>query len=439
MISCEPYFVLNVNFRTLIIWNDIPNYSKMSVVQITFSRKCLYITLIAIALITCVDPYYPQLKGYESLLVIDGLITDEDAAYVVRLSRTKQDKNDSLVTVSDATVYITDNESNTTFLKSCGSGVYKTDSLEFKGSAGRTYILHILTSDGEEYESDPCYMNSVQGIDSIYYKQFEDIGTNWSEGNKGILISLNSENGDENQFYRWSYEETWKFRIPTPVKYVYVNESNIYEIPLADEYCWKNQKSEDILVHAVYPGQSTRIKEEPIKFIATGKSDRMTILYSILVKQFSISQKEYTFWSDLQLVNNSGGDIFESQPFSVAGNIHNINNPEDHVLGYFQVSSVTQKRIFISPTDIAGMNLPGFNYPCEVTAKKPSDYPYPFRTTFDEIYQMFCEWHHEYKFIWPIYFDGGFNLNRLAFTTNECADCRITGTLKKPDFWIDEK
>ena len=55
-----------------------------------------------------------------------------------------------------------------------GKGVYKTDSLDFKGVAGRTYVLHIKTGEGMEYESDPCLMHPGSEIDSIYFiKDFE--------------------------------------------------------------------------------------------------------------------------------------------------------------------------------------------------------------------------------------------------------------------------
>ncbi len=35
-------------------------------------------------LTTCIDPYTPNLSGYESLLVVDGQITNENSSYTVR-------------------------------------------------------------------------------------------------------------------------------------------------------------------------------------------------------------------------------------------------------------------------------------------------------------------------------------------------------------------
>jgi hypothetical protein len=399
--------------------------------------RSLFLFFFIFSLITCIDPYYPHLSGYNSLLVVDGMVTDQNAAYIVRLSRTKQDRNANTLMISDATVFITDDKANKTYLKSSGSGIYKTDSLQFIGSEGQTYILHLITTDGEEYESEPCLMYPVPDIDSIYFEKHEDPGTNWSEGNTGLLISLDAKPGDENQFYRWDYEETWKFKVPNPSRFIYISDTDIYAIPDVKEYCWKNQKSDDILIHSVHTGQNSHIGGEPIKFIATQKSDRLTLQYSILVKQYSVSEEEYDFWNGLKMVNESGGDIFESQPFSVMGNIRNINNPDERVLGYFQVSALKQQRKNISLSDIASLDLPNYIYPCALIAKSPDDYPPPFRTSFNEIYRMFCVDRSEYAFVEPLYYPGTFNLLKLVFTTKECADCEVTGTSTKPDFWID--
>jgi hypothetical protein len=401
--------------------------------------KTLLMLIFLAVFITCVDPYFPHLSGYESLLVVDGLITDENAAYLVRISRTKQERDDSTVFVSDATVYITDDEGRQSNLMLDAPGTYKTDSASFTGEAGRSYTLHFETSDGRIYESEPCLMFPVPGIDSIYYEKHEEPGNEWKEGIEGILIYLDSEHGDENQYYRWDFEETWKFKVPNPTKFIYINETDIYETPDVKEFCWRSHLSDDILINSVPFGQSNRIRREPLTFIAPARSDRLEMLYSILVKQYSVSEKEYNFWDGLKMVNESGGDIFESQPFAVPGNIHNINNPDEHILGYFQVSSVKEKRLYISKGELGEMNLPAYNYPCELLYRSPEDYPYPFRTTFDEIYQLYCVFQNKYAFVGPLYYPGTFTLRKLVFTPRECANCELTGNSKRPAFWKDMK
>jgi len=398
------------------------------------------ITLIAVfTLCTCIDPYTPKLKGYDSLLVVDGLITDANTSYTVKLSGTIQNQNNSPVMVSDANVFITDDAGNNCNLKNRGNGIYKTDSLEFIGIVGRTYTLHITTNAGDEYVSDPCVMQSVPDIDSIYFAKDQELINNGTQSQEGVSIYLDSKEGDYNQYYRWAYEETWKFKVPYPKKFNFnMADSSITSVAAVKEYCWKSRNSDEILIYSNYSGQTGPIKKEPIYFIATDQSDRLLIEYSILIKQYSVSKAEYDFWNNLKQVNESGGDIFASQPFPVISNIHNINNPGEQVLGYFQVSSVKQKRKNIPFSEIAGMNLPFYHYPCERIEAAPSDYQAALGPliTWDFVYALFCVTS-DYYFVEPVYGNGANQLEKMVFARPECANCEITGTITKPVFWVD--
>jgi hypothetical protein len=52
------------------------------------------------------------------------------------------------------------------------------------------------------------------------------------------------------------------------------------------------------------------------------------------------------------------------------------------------------------------------------------------------LYEMYCV-NSDFYFVEPKYAPGSPILQKLVFTTPECADCEITGTVKKPDFWVD--
>jgi hypothetical protein len=399
------------------------------------------VVLITVFLIcTCIDPYAPKLKGNDSLLVVDGLIIDANTSYTVKLSRTFQDLSSSREVVSGASVTIADDVGINHYLNETDYGVYKTDSLEFTGLVGRTYTLHITTREGDQYISDTCAMLPVPEIDSVYFARDQELENNNTEIEDGIRIYLDSKPGDKNQYYRWSYEETWKFRVPDPKKYDYITGGTVIPVKTVKEFCWKSNKSYEILIHSVNSGEMDPIKKLPVFFIASNKSDRLMIEYSILVKQYSISKNEYEFWDNLQQVNESGADIFASQPFPVGSNLHNINNPKEQVLGYFQVSAVKQKRLFIPFSVYAKMHLPFFLYDqCVRIVKDPNDYPSGYGgtpPTLDDLYALFCI-RSNYYFIEPQYNSLTGTIEDLVFTTPECADCELTGTFNKPDFWVD--
>lgn len=397
------------------------------------------IALVAVfTLCTCIDPYIPNLKGFEPLLVIEGLITDANTSYTVRLSKTFQQQNDDPVVVSDATVFITDDAGISSYLNNKGNGTYKTDSLEFQGVIGRTYVLHVQTKGGEVYESDPCLMLPVSDIDSVYFAKDQEIVNNGTETQDGIRIFLDSKEGAGNQYYRWAFEETWKYKVPYPKKYDYINDTIINPVSDIKEFCWKTRESDGILINSNSSGLSGAIKKQPLFFIAADQSDRLLIEYSILVRQYSISKSEYDFWNDLNQVDVSGSDIFARQPFTVTSNLRNINNPKERILGYFQVSAVRVKRKFIPFSEIVGLNLPFYHYPCEMIQKDPNDFPNPHgpKYTWNQIYALYCKTS-DYYFVEPLYIPGTDELSKLVFARPECANCELTGTRTKPDFWVD--
>jgi hypothetical protein len=407
--------------------------------MVKMRSRSILIVVVVFTLCTCIDPYSPKLSGYDSLLVVDGIITDANSSYTIKISRTFQEQNSFPMGVSDASVSISDDAGIITHLKYKGNGIYKTDSLEFTGTIGRTYVLHIITSEGEEFESEPCLMQSVPDIDSVYYEKEQELTNNQTQIQDGIRIYLDSKGGDNNQYYRWAFDETWKFKVPFPKKYDFnVDDSSISPVAVIKEYCWKNRKSDGIMIRSIYQGEPSDIKKQPVFFIASNKSDRLLIQYSILVSQYSISKKEFDFWNNMKQVDESGGDLFAKQPFTAISNISNKTNPKERVLGYFQVSGVKQKRKYITLNELYGLNLPLYSYPCTSIEKDPVDFIVPDGpiVTWYDVYSFFCITS-TYYFVEPKYLPSSDQLSKFVFTTPECADCELTGNLKKPDFWVD--
>lgn len=402
-------------------------------------RAALILSLgFLITILTCIDPYVPELEKYENILVVEGMITDENSSYVVRLSKTLKDLDAEPSAIVDATVFISDNAGSECKLKHISGGEYRTDSTFFRGIAGRSYVLHIITNEGAEYVSDQCTMMDVPEIDSIWFKKDLEFVNNGSEANEGLQIYLKSKKGDINRYYRWSFDETWLFKVPTAKKAIYIDEKTILMTTDFNEYCWKSKKSDAIIINSVYSEASDRIGYQPICFIASDRSDRLMIKYSINVKQYSISKNEFDFWENMKKINESGSDIFASQPFTVTSNIHNKNDPSERVLGYFQVSSVTQKRINLTFNDIIKLDLPLYHYPCERIEASPKDHPWNKFVpppTFDELNEIFVSL--GYYFVEPKYFHGTLLLDQLVFARPVCADCELSGSGVEPDFWKD--
>jgi hypothetical protein len=177
-----------------------------------------------------------------------------------------------------------------------------------------------------------------------------------------------------------------------------------------------------------------QIKERLVTFIPTGLNDKISVRYSILVKQMTISKDEYNFWKKLQSSTEDVGDIFGNQPFSIKGNILNITDNKEPVLGYFQVASVESKRFYINHSELFGMDLPDF-----ITSK----YCELYEATVDGYYKSVYDIYNKlvlngiYKIFAPIYDFAGIEVVGLILSPRECSDCTYTGSNKKPPFWQD--
>ncbi len=400
--------------------------------------------ILLLALTSCIDPYILNLDEYESLLVVDGMITDEPVSYKIKLSRTFQNEEALLVAVSNAEVSVQDESGNITVFQEKDPGIYRSDSAYFTGRVGGIYTLLIKTDDLLEYESDPCLMTGVPEIDSIYFAYDRELINNGTEEEEGIRIYLDASNKNEVcKYFRWEFDEVWKFQTPYPVAYKYLGGGKIESILVENHTCWKYRQSNDVIIHSTELQKTGQVSRQALRFIASNKSDRLRKQYSIHVKQYSLSKNEYEFWNNLKQVSESGGDIFEKQPFSVIGNIHCINRENEKVLGYFQVSAIKKMRKYITYGQLVDLDIPFYKYPCSSIEYGPYDLygpslPYPVPPEiYDAVYRRFINL--GYVFIRPddMIGPGGLILNTFVFATKECSDCSLTGSPDKPDFWID--
>jgi hypothetical protein len=66
--------------------------------------------------------------------------------------------------------------------------------------------------------------------------------------------------------------------------------------------------------------------------------DEFLEMHYFTVYQKVISQEAYDYWERIEIVASQSGDLFDQPPVTVEGNIFEKENPENFVLGYFEVS-----------------------------------------------------------------------------------------------------
>lgn len=388
-------------------------------------HKLILFVFLAVICVDCIDPYYYDIDGLEPMMVVDALITDEDAPNYVKLSWAPP-LSGWLDKVHGATVVISDDSGNSVTLEEKLWGEYWTDPTTFRGEVGESYTLSITTFDGDKYQSTPCLMYPVEEIDSLYYSYCESVPEGYLDYYKGVRVYAEAPSESVSGFRRWGYDEWWKFRVPYPSIVQYTGNNTVIDIEPKNEVCWRHVASSDILTYAEISTDNNMLNY-PITFLPSELSNRFQFQYYIEVKQLSISREEYEFWNAMKILSETGGDIFDRQPYSIVGNVKNLNNPSKNALGYFQVSSVSRKHIYITKEDIADLGLLPFEYECDLFYASPSNF-FDLPTTVDYMYY----WGVNHGYTLYSYTGRG-----MAFVLPFCADCTVSGQLDAPDFWVE--
>jgi len=377
--------------------------------------KYFWLLVFTFLLLTkCITPYDPEIKKYEDLLVVDGAVSNIPGEVYVKLSRTSSYNSRIINSVNAAKVTLLDDLDNRIDFINSADGKYTPNDPDYAGEIGRSYRIHIETADGTICESLPEEIQEPIQLDAVKYEFVE--GANDKEKGLDIMVDvLNVKN--LNTFLYWEYSETWEFEVPF----------SSMSLPDA-KVCYKTVKPPVFLIASTQNLVQKQILNYPLYFI-DNTSNRLYKKYSANITQHIISEQTYIYYHDLKEINENRGSLFDTSPIALIGNLRNLSNSDQPVLGNFQVSGVVTKRIFIQNKDIANKLLvpSGFDN-CElVFAGMLSD-----AFLLDSLVK--AGW-----YVAESNFNEAVNDTIVSLTNSKgCIDCRTNGSNIKPDFWDNE-
>ena len=389
-------------------------------------RKLTYSIVInlSLAFLGCVEEVEinANLKAainIEEVLVVEATITDEFINQEVLLSRGSSFANDSVVVYEpNASISVVDDLGATFLFNYISDGRYLS-SEPFAAQSGRSYKLFITTGEGEAYESEPVISAGVSSIDNIYAERITS-----DNGVEGMAIFVDSSNpsGEFNN-YRYTYEETYKIIAPSwaPFEFILLNEFEYDIAPREQEerICFKTVDSNSIIL-ACYLENGDNLEKQLVRFI--GKNNFIiSHRYSILITQFAHSRIGYDFYRVLDSFSSNEDLLSEEQPGYIEGTVITVNN-ERKVIGFFDVVSIDQKRLFFNYEDFfSNEPLPDYPFNCRIFS--PS--------TDDGIFAGLVEYVGENE-------NPGTGEAPIFVTTRACGDCTALGSNVVPDFWTEE-
>lgn len=384
-----------------------------------FLIKLAFLAFLLFQSYSCIDDYWPEISGYQNVLVVDGMITNGTGPFEVRLSLTTNVNNPEYIPMLGCEIKVLDNTGESITFYENTDGNYVTPGEGEAGIIGRSYKILITTPSGQQYASEFEPLLPPTTIDSIYPMVETKVDPSYNYELSGYQFYVNtSEAVDASTYYLWKLQQTYEYKADFYIHFIY-NGSTEPFLPIDSLYtCWITEDIHDILVFGTSGLSTPNLQGFPLNYVST-ETRALSVRYSLLASQLTIGENAYRFWRDVADQNTGETSLYTQQLYQIRGNVKNLSDAREPVLGYFTVAGKDSKRIFVNkPQEVIA-----YNYPFCVLGEGDYDaYKYIFWTP---------------KVTWPLYVVRDENGNR-ALPQKICSDCRKRGgSISKPEFWID--
>lgn len=314
-------------------------------IRTIFNRKGFKILWI-LALSSCLTPVDFTTENIGGTLVVSGQISSLADQNMIQLGLTAQ--TDRLpLPVSGATVrlFVDNGEAYDYVEDGFTPGIYLLPGIN--GIPGSAYYIQITLSGGKVYESAiekmPMSAGEVTASYEIVEEDFTDLeGIIKPENFLKLYASATFPSTPETNYFKWRIEEAFLLSptdfpdpfgsIPPPC--FIVQNADPQRITLLNGENLESTSVDNLLV-------GSRIVD-------------WTFLekHAFTTYQTCLTKDAFEYWRKVNILSNQVGSIFDTPPAEITGNIRNVNNPNEKVLGYFQASNEVISRFFIYPYSI---------------------------------------------------------------------------------------
>ncbi|WP_460967912.1 DUF4249 domain-containing protein [Spirosoma migulaei] len=332
------------------------------------------------------------LRGTVDLIVVDGTITNLAEIQIIQLNRSQADRltgRFGSFPITKATVVVIVDSAQVVACHETVDGSYQLPS-DFKGQTGHSYQLRITLSDGTRYESTPQVMPLVPPIEKIYaqfnLKSLSPPLHDYYTAGHDVFIDT-QDPADQHNYYRWDwtlYEPQYWCRTCVKGFYSVYNPIEVY--PPGNVY----KSGPDLYEDCFYPPVKIGVPDFTYKFDYPCRTQCWEIFHSYLItvfddrytngglinrhkvaqipfyqhgpclvnmRQSSLTQDAYRYFKLFQDQTQNTGGLADTPPTALIGNVHNIANPKEAVVGYFTASSVSSRPLYIDRKDYEGVPL----------------------------------------------------------------------------------
>lgn len=291
-------------------------------------QMMLILSILCLTTHSCIDTIELDVQDTEDIIIIDGSVYSDGTFPEVRVRKGAafaSGPDGVEFPISGAHVEIAELGGSTFVLDEIQPGTYSIN--RSLGTTQRDYQLKVQVN-GETYESSIEQMPVVIPIQELSWTtQKENIdNTRGNVESKDVLVvraNADLSGIQEDIFLRYRIDGTWEFRERSAA-------NNLNAI-----FCYITERV-DLNNLALIDGREVNngiLTDQPI--LEEFLDFRFAFNYCFTVTQQSISNATFNYWKSIQNEFERTGDIFESPPARIKGNIFNTISAKNDVIGIF--------------------------------------------------------------------------------------------------------
>ena len=320
-------------------------------------RSVLVFALFLALTVSCIDRLDFLGETKEGQLVIYGLFTDVDERQVVNVSRTAL-SGLAPRGVPNAKVSVLSASGKRFPYSSLKTGEYEL--YGYRALKGESYALEVVL-DGEVYLSKYEKVPELDADDVLSFTfENEPFKTDKPEYVFKIFSKTTLPDTQDPIYLRWTIEETYLW----PLAWL----KGTGFPPPQPPPCFISDVIEPNRLN-LFDGSGTSTRNSTFVLGRRLVDNSFQYPFFVTVKQLSITREAYTYWEKIKIVINNQGSLFDIPPAPVFGNIFNVEDSEETVLGYFEVAKTKTTRIYTTNADVPFKLLD----PCQYIPSTPDD------------------------------------------------------------------
>lgn len=312
--------------------------------KVTIKYMLYFVTAVIHA---CVDPISFETDSVDGELVFYGNFSQLNQNHIFNISLTSE-LGKSVTPISGAVIEIMDAQGKCADYQEVETGKYQLAADKMQGVPGRSYYIEITLNNGKSYFSEPQVMPQPIEVEDIYFNiesrqilSSSDVLVDKTFIDVFIDTPLQNSSGGFSPL-RWTVEEVYSFvdRACGPFDIA----GTCYFIDPPDE--------SEVLIFKDEGGAQNNLNGFRVRSRQLVPFDEFTGRHYFNVRQYTVSEEEFDYWNKIKQVSSQSGNLFDVQPAKVPGNIHEKDNEQALVLGYFGVNGQNVVRIFTTPNEI---------------------------------------------------------------------------------------